>query len=238
MGFPFLPDMWIRADAEVPVFLSRLKDLSQQLPHVGIEYQKRIGKSKELSVLTLVPTGPDVPEGLRIVLSSSKKQKNNHIFVETKASGWSEPYPEYEEYTALTKRFIDPLLRAYNKFYRSNRRLYVQTQTQLTPKLSQYPAKLFDYFTTNANKSFLGRRSWRDFYKFIICCHRRNEYVSSDELKFLLRQVGFEEYYCEKLYMIFEHGWEILEELPDSKLKAWRRRIREQERKERQTWHG
>lgn len=238
MSFPFLPDMWIRADTEAPVFLSRLRDLSQQLSHVSIENQNRIGQSMEINTLILAPTEPDVPKGLRIVLFPSKGKKNNHIFVETKAIGWSESYPEYEEYTAFTKRFIVPLLKTYNRYYHSNRRLYIQTQAQLIPKLSKYPAQLFDYFTTNANKSFLSRRGWRDFYKFIICCHRRNEYISSDELKFLLRQAGFGEYYCEKLYMIFEHGWGILEELPDSKLKAWRRRMREQDKKVRQNRQG
>lgn len=229
MSFPFLPDMWIRTDADAPLFLRRLKDIARQLSQVGIEHQKQI--------LTLVPTEPDVPEKLRIVLSSDKEQETR-IFVNAEANGWREVNPDYEEYTALTRRFIGPVLKAYNKRYRSNRRLHVQTIAQLTPKLSQYPAKFFDDFTTNANKSFLSRTSWRHFYKFIICCHRRNEYVSWDEIEFLLRQAGFGEYYCEKLYMIFEHGWGILEELPDSKMKAWQRRMREQEIKERQTRHG
>ena len=228
MSFPFLPDMWISTDADAPLFLRRLKDIARQLSQVGIEHQKQI--------LTLVPTEPNIAN-FRIVLSSDKEQETR-IFVNAEANGWREVNPDYEEYTALTRRFIGPVLKAYNKRYRSNRRLHVQTIAQLTPKLSQYPAKFFDDFTTNANKSFLSRTSWRHFYKFIICCHRRNEHVSWDEIEFLLRQAGFGEYYCEKLYMIFEHGWGILEELPDSKLKAWQRRMREQEIKRRQTRHG
>ena len=230
MRFLFLPDIWIRADVETPLFLSRLKDLAQKLSHCRIDSQDQIGQPPEVGILTLVPiTAPDIPEKLCIVLSSDK-QENNRVFIEAEANGWRKVHPDYEEYTSLTRRFIDPLLKVYNKRYHSNRRLYVQTKAQLTPKLSQYPAQFFNHFTNNANKSFLSRRSWRHYYKFIICCHRRREYVSSDELEFLIRQAGFGDYYSEKLCVIFEHGWGILEELPDSKLKAWRRQLREKER--------
>lgn len=228
--------MWIKADVESPLFLSRLEKLARQPPHCFAEHQDRADPSAEISILTLVPNEPDIPKGFHIILFPDR-QIQYRVVVDAEARGWVEAYPDYEEYTALTRRFIRPLLKVYNKRYRSNRRLHVQTKEQLRPKLSHYPAQLFHHFVDNANKSFLSQKSWRDFYKLIICCHRRNEYLTWDDVEFLLKEAGFGDYYCERLYTIFEHGWGILEELPESKLRAWRRQMREQERRERQNRH-
>jgi hypothetical protein len=91
---------------------------------------------------------------------------------------------------------------------------------------------IFQYFVNYANKTFLSRDSWKHFYEFIIYCHRRNEHLGYEELEYLLKEAGFNDYYCEKLCCIFERGWDLLDQLPESKLRAFRKKIREQEKKE------
>jgi uncharacterized lipoprotein len=56
--------------------------------------------------------------------------------------------------------------------------------------------------------------------------------LSNGELEYLLKEAGFNNYYCENLCSIFEHGWDLLDQLPESKLRALRKKIRQEEKQE------
>jgi hypothetical protein len=77
--------------------------------------------------------------------------------------------------------------------------------------------------------TLLSHASWEHFYSFIISCYYRNGYVAGEDLEYLLAEAGFGEYYREKLCTVFEHGWRLLDQLPENQLRAWKRRLREKE---------
>lgn len=94
---------------------------------------------------------------------------------------------------------------------------------RLTPEQSEPFHSLFTEFCENANRSGLDRRSWRDFYRLIIATHRRNRPVPLYRLRALLQEAEFSEYFRDRLSSVYETGWDLLECLPESEMRRWRR---------------
>ena len=159
-------------------------------------------------------------------------QDQERVQVELTSTSWAESGPSYEKYVGLVMHYLKPLLSIYNKKYNTNRRFRIPAKEKLEPKLSEIAERLFQRFIKYANKTFLGQYSWIHFYEFIIWCHRRNERLSSKELEYLLKKAEFNDFYCEKLCSVFKHGWDLLEQLPESKERAWRKKMRKQIKQE------
>ena len=226
MGFPFLPNISIRTEVNSLLFIDRFRNILKDAQ--GYKFEKKKSNSK---LLLFGHDNSDLPADLSLILRSDKK-KDYRVFIEAESIDWVEKTIDYDKYVEIIGKLTRPLLKIYNKLYSTNRRLTVPSKQQITPKLSKYPERLFNRFVKYANRSFLSQRSWRHYYTFIICCHWRNEYLGSGEIAYLLKNAGFNDYYCDKLYSIFEHGWGILEQLPESKERAWRKRMREKIKEE------
>jgi hypothetical protein len=230
----FLPCVSIKVDVSPYEFLVRMGEIAEDYGDIDVRKNYLSDKSFPSLSLLFTTTKPNDPEDLYggITISSRNKER---VWAELSSKSWTEFGPTYEEYVGLVLRYLKPLLSVYNKKYNTNRRFRIPSKDSLGPKLSECAARLFQHFVYYANKTFLSRISWRHFYDFIIYCHRRNEYLSYKELEYLLKEAGFNDYYCEKLCSIFEHGWDLLEQLPESKLRAWRKKIRKQEKQEQES---
>lgn len=227
----FLPCISIKADVSPHEFLVRMGEIAEE--YGGIDVRKNYLSDKSFPNLTLLFTTDksDDLENLYGMFSIRPRDKER-VWAELTSKSWAESGPKYEEYVGLVVRYLKPLVSMYNKKYSTKRRFRIPSKDSLRPKLSKCAARIFQYFVNYANKTFLSRISWRHYYDFIIYCHRRNEYLSNEELEYLLKEAGFNDYYCENLCSIFEHGWDLLEQLPESKLRAWRKKIRKQIKQE------
>lgn len=226
MGFPFLPNISIRTDVNSLLFMDRFRNILEG--EQGYRVEKQESHSK---LLLFCHDDNDLPDDLSLILRCDKRE-DCRIFIEAVSTDWVEKPTDYDEYVNIISKLTRPLLKIYNKLYSTNRRLTVPSKEQLIPKLSKYPERFFNQFLEYANRTFLSQLSWRHYYSFIICCHRRNEYLGLEEFTYLLKKAGFNDYYCDKLYSIFEHGWGILEQLPESKERAWRKKMREKIKQE------
>jgi len=227
----FLPRISIKADVSPYEFLVRMGEMAEE--YGGIDVRKNYLSGKSFPNLTLLFTtdNSDDLENLCGMFSIRPRDKKR-VWAELTSKSWAESGPKYEEYVGLVVRYLKPLVSMYNKKYSTKHRFRIPSKDSLRPKLSECAARIFQYFVNYANKTFLSRISWRHFYDFIIYCHRKNEYLSNEELEYLLKEAGFNDYYCENLCSIFEHGWDLLEQLPKSKLRAWRKKIRKQIKQE------
>jgi hypothetical protein len=227
----FLPHISIKADVSPHEFLVRMGEIAEE--YGGIDVRKNYLSDKSFPNLTLLFT-TDKSDDLENLcgMFSIRPRDKERVSAELTSKSWAESGPKYEEYVGLVVHYLKPLVSMYNKKYSTKRRFRIPSKDSLRPKLSECVARIFQYFVNYANKTFLSRISWRHFYDFIIYCHRKNEYLSNEELEYLLKEVGFNDYYCENLCSIFEHGWHLLEQLPESKLRHWRKKIRKQIKQE------
>lgn len=227
MDFPFLPNISIRIEVNCFLFIDRFRNILKGEQGYKLEKQK-----VHSNLLLFGHDDNDLPADLSIILRCDKKE-DNRIFIEAQSIEWVEKPIDYDEYVNTIGKLTRPLLKIYNKLYSTNRRLTVPSKEQITPKLSKYPKRFFEQFLEYANRTFLSQPSWRHYYSFIICCHSRKEYLGAEEIIYLLKNAGFNDYYCNKLYSIFEHGWGILEQLPESKERALLKKMREEIKQER-----
>jgi len=228
----FLPVISIKLDVSPYDFLIRMGEIAEHSSNIQ-DVRKNYLSDESFLNLSLTFTD-DESKGLVNLcgMFTASSQNQERVRVELTSTSWAGSGPTYEEYVGLVEHYLKPLLSIYNKKYNTNRRFRIPSKDRLEPRLSEAASKLFQRFVNYANKTFLSQDSWIHFYEFIIYCHRKNERLSSETLEYLLKKAGFNDFYCEKLCSIFEHGWELLEQLPESRERVWRKKIREQEKEE------
>lgn len=228
----FSPCISIKADVSPYEFLVRIGEIAEHCGKI-IDIRKNYLSDKSFPNLSLLFTTDESGELENLCgMFSIKPRDKERVWAELTSKSWAESGPKYEEYVGLVMHYLKPLLSMYNKKYSTNRRFRIPSKDSLRPKLSECAARLFQYFVRYANKTLLNIISRRHFYDLIIYCHQRNEYLSYEELEYLLKEAGFNDYYCEKLCSLFEHGWDLLDQLPESKLRAQRKKIRQEEKQE------
>jgi len=228
----FLPCISIKADVSPHEFLPRMGEIAKRYGNIR-DVRKNYLSDKSLHNLSLL-FATDTSGGLENLrgMFTIRPRDKERVWAELTSQSWAEVGPTYDEYVGLVLRYLKPLLSVYNKKYNTNRRFRIPSKDSLKPTLSECAVRIFQHFVQYANKTFLSTISWGHFYDFIICCHRTNEYLSNEELEYLLKDAGFNDYYCETLCSIFRHGWDLLEQLPESKLRAWRKEMRKQIKQE------
>jgi len=228
----FLPVISVKLDVSPYEFLVRMGEIADHSGNI-IDVRKNYLSDETFLNLTLRFTTAK-SKGIKNLcgMFTVSSQDKERVRVELTSISWVESIPKYEEYVDLVMRYLKPLLSTYNKKYNTNRRFLIPSKNSLEPKLSEHAARLFRRFVNYANKSFLSQYSWIHFYEFIICFHHHNEWLIFEELEYLLKKAGFNDYYSKELCSIFEHGWYLLEQLPESKLRAWRKKMRKQIKQE------
>ncbi len=204
-----LPDISIKPENSPKDFVLKMSEIAESFS--GVESIK--SEESNESVLSLSITFKETEKyGLENLygLFSVWEWDSKRVWVELLTTTWATSPPSYDQYVQLAKQLLGPLLSAYNKRYRTNRRFNIPKKGKLEPKLSPIISRVFDRFVDSANKSFLSQRDWRNFYSLVRVCHRRRARLTAEELERLLLKVGFSEYYSEKLSCVYEHGRGIL----------------------------
>jgi hypothetical protein len=229
----FLPIISVKVDVSPHEFLVRMGEIAEHNSDIK-DVQKNHLADKLIQNLSIL-FKTEKSDGLESLcgMFTTRPRNKERVWVELSSKSWAEYSPTYEEYVYLIVRYLKPLLSMYNKKYNTNRRFRIPSKDSLRSKFSKCTARLFQHFVNYANKTHLSRINWKHFYDFIICCHGRYEYFSYEELEYLLKEAGFNGYYCEKLCSIFEHGWDLLEQLPESQLRARLKQMRKQKIQER-----
>jgi len=204
-----LPNITIKPDISPNDFISRMVEIAKCFSDIECKVSEERGESALSLSLTFNEAehhGLDNLYGLFAVCPWN----NERVWVELSSTIWATSPPIYDQYVQYSKTFLGPLLKEYNKKFRTRCRFHIPKKEQLEPKLSPVIRKVFDRFVNSANKSFLSTRDWRNFYSLVRVCHNRKAKLISEELERLLLKAGFSEYYAEKLSCIYEHGRGIL----------------------------
>ena len=198
-----LPGTWIPADVEPSEFFGRLEQVAHDL---GLRVERRESPSSKQTVTDIFPAG--YAQGGRfgqLVLSP----KAGRIECEVR-DGWSRRPVRYSEYLSATRAFFTPVVRAHNLRYGSRRRLSIESQATLEPRLQPALAAELARFVEPANKQVLHPLDWKRFYHFIRYCHSRRLKVSEEDLSRVLESAGFEAEDAEHLAGIYGHCRNVL----------------------------
>lgn len=204
-----LPDISIKPENSPNDFVLRMSEIAKTFSGIDSIKCKESNESTLSLSIAFKETGKYGLDNL-YGLFSVWSWDNERVWVELLSTTWAISPPSYDQYVQLTKQLLGPLISAYNKGYKTNRRFNIPKKENLEPKLSPVLSKVFDRFVSSANKSFLHQRDWRNFYSFVRVCHNRKASLAAEELERLLLKAGFGKYYSEKLSCVYEHGRGIL----------------------------
>lgn len=127
------------------------------------------------------------------------------------ACRWKPEPPTYETYVTAAKRLLGPIIRAYNRQFKTRHRMRIETCDNLRPKLKPTAKQAFDRFVTKANKKALHPLDWKSFYRFIKVCHRTGNYLNEDDIRWLCRRTGFAPDEVEMLQGAYFHCYHFLD---------------------------
>lgn len=187
-----LPDILIKTKLNERTFISRINMiLSNYEEIISKEYTKNQFIDGEDS-LVITPRNQNGNKNLGVLLFNYKNM-HEKVFVELVADTWVEEPATYEVYSNEAKRIMLPILKQYNKEYRSRIRLCIQSKNSLKVRL---PKLAYDFFFGFASgvlkKNKLHPTEWKRFYYFIWHCHRRNVKLTDYDLNRLLIENGFD----------------------------------------------
>ena len=203
-----LPRMSIKVDATPDEFLRRIETLALQSGEFLVDLE-RDEQGQGSSVLILKPmlvTQHRELAGWLIAAPGS----SGRVSVEVRAARWNPDPPTYQAYVIAAREIFRPLLHQYNRKYRTNRKLQIQSRAATEPRLPTVARQVFDRFADRANKSALRSRDWQRFYHFTWHCTAHNVIVSRDDVHRLLVGAGFSVEHAAGLADIFEHGRRLL----------------------------
>lgn len=208
-----LPDISIKMDTSADEFLNRLKKIALKTRNYKVKLENDIAYLPGQSILGLKRKKESLHNGLfgLIIVTTSSERAN----LEVAALRWEPDYPTYEIYVKTAKDFFKPLLQEYNKQYKSNRYLNIQSIKNTEPKLPHHANILFNKFVTcgnlwgNNNRS-LHPSDWQRFYDFIKHCFGRRVKITEDDVERSLIASGFTDNYASHIANIFHHGIKLL----------------------------
>jgi hypothetical protein len=208
-----LPDISIKMDTSPDEFLNRLKKIALKTRNFEIKSEKDIEYLIGQSILGLKPKEESIHRGLfgQIIVTESSERAS----IELRALRWNPDPPTYDIYVKTAKDIFEPLLREYNKQYKTNRYLNIQSKKDTEPKLPHHANKIFNRFVRcanlwGANIRNLHPRDWQRFYDFVKHCFARRVKITEDDVERLLIASGFSDNYASHIANIFHHGINLL----------------------------
>ncbi|MFB0516854.1 MAG: hypothetical protein ACETWG_09675 [Candidatus Neomarinimicrobiota bacterium] len=204
-----LPRISVRIDTTPVEFLRRIETLARQIGEYIVETERDMVDASQVTALKLKP----------ILVSQHRELvgwiipapgKADRVALEVHAARWNPEPPTYKVYVATARDIFKPLLHQYNRKYRTNRKLQIQSQAATEPSLPLVALQVFNRFADRANKSALSNRDWQRFYHFIWHCTAHNVHIARDDVHRLLVHAGFSVEHAADLADIFEHGRALL----------------------------
>ena len=186
-----MPSISINLKIDNSIVIQRLCDLlTNRASSILATVVESYYESRDNSIV-ITPCNSNGIKGLQVMIITYQNLKEK-VFVELISELWEETEPAYDFYVSEAKRIMFPLLREYNKKYKSRIKLSIQSKSKLKIRL---PKLAFEFFMAFAEGPLAKRKhpaNTRMFYFFVWHCHARNVKLISDDLKSLLIEYGFD----------------------------------------------
>ncbi len=186
-----LPSPSIKIDTTPRDFIDQLEILARQTGRFKVTKEYEHGSEKR-DFLVLKPKVPTKHRGL-IGQVITNPDDYSRVKISMNAYEWDPDPVTYEVYVQETVNFFKPLLKKYNRYYNSKRRIHIQPKESLEPRLAPKAKKAFDFFISKVNPYSIHDSDWRCFYEFIRICHEGRAKAYEDDIIRLLYKNGFSE---------------------------------------------
>jgi|GEM_PF-3180697 len=223
-----LPDISIKLDSTPRDFISRFEKLAQQLGFKTELFNDCLGSfgydilnvaQSEDSyttgpIIQLINNGEHIIDEKKDFSESTKvesivKQNNQRIDIEARSTVWDPLHLSSEEYVKTAKELVNPILREYNRIYKTNRRLKIQAKKPYI--IPEKTKELLTRFANLANKKMIHPFDWKRFYAFVFHCHKQSAKVSQCMVSSFLKDSGFTNEKANFLSDLYYHFREFLE---------------------------
>lgn len=201
------PPLKVKPDFSPHVFVERLAEIALENP----AYQAELSESDESDTLTLrlqCGTG-EIPE-IEVRVISARRTDVKHVHIRLNSPAWQKNIPDYDDYTALGKNLLEPLLKDYNRRHKTRLRLAVKSLETLAPRLTPKIHQAFEDFAQHADKNLLGGQDWERYYRFIRLTHGFQIKLDEEQIFYLLVQAGFDRQYAREISDVYLHGRALL----------------------------
>ncbi|MBF2055387.1 MAG: hypothetical protein IGS03_18210 [Candidatus Sericytochromatia bacterium] len=201
------PPLKVKPDFSPHVFVERLAEIAAETP----DYQAELSEADDSDTLMLsLKCGTvEIPD-LEARVISARRTDVKHVHVRLNSPAWQKNIPDYEDYTALGKSILDPLLKDYNRRHKTRLRLTVKSLDTLAPKLTTKIHQAFEDFVQHAHKNLLGGQDWERYYRFIRLTHAFQVKLDEEQIFYLLVQAGFDRQYAREISDVYLHGRALL----------------------------
>lgn len=187
-----LPDITINTKLDAREFIYRLNLIVEHEREVASKNYTIDHIQKGEDSLIIMPKDENGNEKLGLLVFNSSNHKKK-VFVELKARTWKIEPATYDLYSNEAKRILLPLLKDYNKKYKTQIRLSIQSNGSPKIKLPKLANDLFLSFTQKVYSNKLHPTDWKRFYFFVSHCNSRNVKLEYYDLHRLLLENGFDE---------------------------------------------
>ena len=157
--------------------------------------------------LEIIPKNTNGNKNLDLLVYNLNDCKEK-VFIDLTAESWKIEPATYDLYSNEAKRILLPILKSYNKKYKVQLRLCIQSKNNLRVKLPKLANDFFLRFTKKIYSKKLHPTDLKRFYFFVLHCHSRNVKLKYNDLYRLLIENSIDE----KLSSILSERYRIIRE--------------------------
>ena len=198
-----LPAIDIKISVEPSLFLERMRAIGTDSGRFIIEHVGDMAGGTRLEVLNFRLTEKSVHDehGFQLI---ARDEKTDRIQVELRARRWSREPPTRAVYEQAARDLVQPLLRIYNRSFRTRHRLRKGAREQRSYTMSDITETLLARFTTLANTHSLHPYDWRRFYLLV---REARQEVPDHIMRQRLEDAGFTPDKARDLAQLYVHLW-------------------------------
>jgi hypothetical protein len=164
--FELLPDIYVAMPGDPRAALEAMARLAEDDVSLTVERHFDAPRGVGWHVVNIRSSRPSERQGLGGQMIS-RPDLPNRIAIEMRAFRWMPDAPSRDAYVSAARALFVPLLRAYNRAYRSRHRLYVEPAREPNARVPPATRALLDRFAILANPDSLHPLDWRRFYRFV-----------------------------------------------------------------------
>ncbi len=199
----FLPGIDVAVAVEPKAFLERMAVIAEQSGRFTVERRYDALGNGKLHVVNLRYRrgSPHRNVGGQLI---ARDDLPGRVAIEMRAELWNPDPPTRAVYRMTAAELMLPLLKIYNRNYRTRHRFRVREMSSRGPKPSSRTKVLFERFAVAANIASLHQLDWERFYAFV---RESRQELPEPEIRGMLVGYGFPADKAERLVDIYVHLW-------------------------------
>lgn len=201
--FELLPDIYIAVPGDPRAVLEEIARLAEADVLLTVEQHFDALGDVGWHVVSIHSSRPSEHQGLGGQMIS-RPDLPSRIEVEMRAFRWAPDPPTRDAYVSAARALFVPLLRAYNRAYRSRHRLCVELARKPGARVPPATQALLDRFAILANLDSLHPLDWGRFYRFVKESKRE---LPMEAVRVLLIERGFARDRAHVLAELYRHLW-------------------------------